>query len=176
MLEANTLSSKYILVNRIFGILMLLLLAGTCTYAQVPAATIPNFEFETNNKTLFVNKHLPSGKKIFFVFFDTECGHCQEAITYLDAHLQAFEKAAIFLISVDMPFKVKPFLDKYGGKLTRNKNVTVLRDYKNIFITTFKPRKYPSMFLYSSAQKLVYYSDEPKDLPMFLLQVKETGK
>ena len=45
--------------------------------AQVPAATVPDFTFYKFNKTAFANKDLSAGKILFFVFFDTECDHCQ---------------------------------------------------------------------------------------------------
>jgi hypothetical protein len=61
---------------------------------------------------------------------------------------------------------------KYGNNLYGSRNVTVLQDLKNEFLPKFRPRKYPSMYLYSSAKKLLLYDDEPKNIGNFLKKIK----
>jgi hypothetical protein len=61
--------------------LLLFFIAGN---AQNPAATIPEFNFEKQDRSVFTKKDLPPGFFSFFVFFDTECDHCQHAIEYAD--------------------------------------------------------------------------------------------
>jgi cytochrome oxidase Cu insertion factor (SCO1/SenC/PrrC family) len=140
--------------------------------AQTPAATIPGFTFFKFNKTAFTNKDLASGKIVFFVFFDTECDHCQHAIEYLNQHQKELDKAAVYLISVDGREKVAAFLSKHGSNLNGKKNILLLQDTQNEFILKFKPRKYPSLFLYSPQKKLMLYDDDEKKLPVFLQQIK----
>lgn len=140
--------------------------------AQTPAATIPDFTFFKFNKTAFTNKDLAAGKKIFFVFFDTECDHCQHGIEYLNRHQKELDKVAVYLLTLDNPEKAGAFLSKYGNNLNAKKNITLLQDVKNEFIRKFGPKKYPSLFLYSPQKKLILYDDNEKNLYKFLEQIK----
>ncbi|MEO7768957.1 MAG: redoxin domain-containing protein, partial [Ferruginibacter sp.] len=140
--------------------------------AQVPAATVPDFKFSKPDQTVFTAKDLAKGKLLFFVFFDTECEHCQHAISYLNQHFRDFKNAAIYLINLEGQGKTDLFIAKYGGNLRRQKNILFLRDFQNDFILKFKPRKYPSLFLYSSTKKLLLYDDEEKNMVNFLNKVK----
>jgi thiol-disulfide isomerase/thioredoxin len=140
--------------------------------AQTPAATIPDFTFYKFDKTAFTNKDLATGKKIFFVFFDTECDHCQHGIQYLNQHQKELDKVAVYLLTLDNPAKAAAFLGKYGNNLINKKNILLLQDTKNQFILKFSPRKYPSLFLYSPQKKLLVYDDDEKKLPVFLERIK----
>lgn len=136
--------------------------------AQTPAATVPQFSFLKNDKTEFNNKDLSIGTKLFFVFFDTECEHCRHAISYIDKNYKQFSKVSIYLITLDDASKTDPFLAKYGSRIKAKNNVTILQDYKSEFIIKFRPRKYPSLFLYSAQNKLLLYDDDEKHLPLFV--------
>src|SRR6187431_2293872 len=89
---------------------LVLLLLGAGAAAQVPAATIPEFKFAKQDKSAFTNKQLAAGKKLFFVFFDTECDHCQHAITSLNSHHQELNNAAVYLLTLDETAKTRDFL------------------------------------------------------------------
>lgn len=140
--------------------------------AQTPAAVIPDFTFYKFDKTAFTNKELSKGRLSFFVFFDTECDHCQHAIVYLNEHCKELSKAAVYLVSLDSREKMNAFLNKFGNRLLLQKNVLLLLDKKNEFILKFTPRKYPSLFLYSPQQKLLLYDDDEKKLPIFIQKIK----
>ncbi len=141
--------------------------------AQQPAASVPEFSFEKQDRSVFTKKDIPSGSIAFFVFFDTECDHCRHAIEYLNDHQQELSKAKLYLVTLDSREKVGPFLEKYGGKLKKAKNTMLLFDTKNQFITRFGPRKYPSLMLYSKDGKLLLYDDEEKNLPRFIEKIKK---
>jgi len=158
---------KYFLTTMMIGLLITSNVA-----AQTPALTIPDFTFFRSDNTPFTNKNISSGNKIFFIFFDTECEHCQHAIQYINQHQEEFAKAAVYLVSVDLKEKVTVFMSKHGNNLTGKKNITVLQDSKNQFILKFSPRKYPSMFLYSPQKKLLLYDDDEKSLDKFLVKIK----
>jgi len=137
------------------------------TFAQKPAETIPNFSFSKLDNAPFSNKNLASGKSMLFVFFDVTCDHCKETISTLNDRLKDCNPIVIYLISLDDKPKIADFLNRYGRNLIMGKNVIILRDKKDQFITLFGPRKYPSVFLYSSKKKLLLYDDQDLKLEKF---------
>jgi hypothetical protein len=52
----------------------------------------------------------------------------------------------------------------------------MLQDTKNEFIVRFKPRKYPSMFLYSADKKLLDYEDNAESMFRFTNQLNPVAK
>lgn len=158
------------------SILVLVLLITINVSAQVPAQTIPAFTFKKLNKGILSNNDLEPGKLLFFVFFDTECDHCQRSIQYIGQHYQQFNKTAIYLITLDSVAKVTPFMKKYGNNLKDKKNVTILQDTQNEFIRKFGPRKYPSLFLYSAKKELILYDDNEQNLVRFIQKINELVK
>jgi len=153
--------------HRVVAILLLLFIANNIV-AQIPAGTIPEFTFYRFNQTAFTNKDLPTGKIIFIVFFDPDCDHCQHAITTIGQQYKAFTKTAVYLISMFDQNKMNHFMDTYGKALKEQKNVVLLLDKLGQFINKFKPKKYPSMFLYSPEKKLLLYEDDPANIPKFI--------
>jgi thiol-disulfide isomerase/thioredoxin len=145
--------------------------------AQKPAEILPDFTFFklTDNKP-FTEKDLPKGKMLFFIFFDPECGHCQHSIQYIGKQYQHFKKAAVYLVTLENPDKVKYFMDTYGRNLKNQPNLMILRDLNQQFLPRFKPRKYPSMFLYSPQKKLIDYQDEQAAIDKFFKQIKANSK
>lgn len=117
-------------------------------FAQTPAKTIPAFNFRTFGGTDFSDKNLVAGKPLFFIFFDTECDHCRRAMEYVEKNYAAFNKAALYLITLDNEEKLKPFFKRYAPTLSGRNNVKLLQDLRNEFISNFGPKKYPSLFLY----------------------------
>ena len=151
----------------IVTILMLLFSSFLPAAAQKPAAIVPEFTFYKVDKTSFTNAQLPGSKMLFFVFFDITCEHCQQAIQYINRHHKAFEKVAVYLITLDEWDKVKLFINRYGPQLENKTNIKILRDTRNEFITKFGPVKYPSLFLYSAKRQLILYDDEENSLERF---------
>ena len=128
-------------------------------YAQVPAKTLPDFEFSRLDNSSFTKRNMVRGRISFFMFFDPDCEHCQRAIKNIDSQYRSFEKVAVYLISQDNEEKMKGFLNQYTKHLKSQKNVLLLIDNKNQFIVKFKPRQYPAMFLYSMDNTLIDYED-----------------
>ena len=151
-----------------FKMLIIFLFILSAASAQTPVLSIPDFIFFKLDKSVFTNKNLEPDKMLFCFFFDAGCEHCQHAMTNLNQHCQEYKKAAIYLISLDDKEKIRQFMNKYGSNLNGKKNVTLLQDLKNEFIIKFKPRKYPSMFLYSAEKKLIDYEDNPETMFRFI--------
>lgn len=144
--------------------------------AQTPAQTIPDFTFYKFDKTPFTNKNLSFGNDMLFVFFDVTCDHCQHTIKTLSTRLAECKKISIYLISLEDKTAINNFLNQYGKNLVSAKNVTILHDSKDQFIAQFKPRKYPSVFLYSSDKKLLLYDDEDQYLEKFFKIINSRKK
>ena len=125
---------------------------------------------------MFTNKDLSKGKMLFFIFFDSECDHCRQAIKTINKEYKAFKKAAVYIISLDDHQKIYSFINKYGPGLKVQKNIVFLQDKYNLFVSKFTPRKYPSMFLYSEKSKLLQYEDTPENMFKFLNILKKNGK
>ena len=140
--------------------------------AQVPAQTIPEFNFYRLDKTPFTNKDLAKEKKLFFIFFDSDCEHCQRAVSQINRQYASIKKTALYLITLDPQQKINIFMGKYGDGLKDKKNVTLLQDKQYQFITKFQPKKYPSMFLYSPDKKLLAYEDNDESVFRILNMVK----
>ena len=137
-----------------------------------PAENIPEFTLFKLDKTQFKRENLKTDKLLFFVFFDVKCEHCQQAITQINKRYSELGRVAVHLITLDKPEEVTVFLNKHGSNLVGKSNVTLFFDLKNEFITRFKPRKYPSLFLYSTQKKLLLYADDPEKLPKFFEKIK----
>ncbi|MEP7144488.1 MAG: redoxin domain-containing protein [Ferruginibacter sp.] len=144
--------------------------------AQNQAQTIPAFKFFKLDKSFFTDQNLESNKLLFFCFFDITCDHCRHAIGKINDHYSEFNKTAIYLITLDNPDAIKNFMSHYGPDLPGKKNVTILQDKQNEFITKFRPVKYPSMFLYSQNKKLLLYDDNEENVFKFLKQIKLSAK
>ncbi len=88
-----------------FKAILLLLFISFKVSAQIlsqpPAQVIPDFKFFRLNNIPFTNKDVPKGKMTFFMFFDSDCDHCQHAIKSIGEQIQTFKKPIIFLISID---------------------------------------------------------------------------
>jgi hypothetical protein len=153
-----------------------LLLGSLVAFGQVPVATIPAFSFSRVDNSTFTREKLANPKPDFFVFFDTECDHCRHAIQYLDQHHNKLGNAAVYLLTLENKDRARTFLSKFGSNLLSKSNVTLLRDTHSEFITKFKPRKYPSLFLFSASQRLLLYNDDPVSLPKFLQQIAATER
>jgi thiol-disulfide isomerase/thioredoxin len=151
--------------------LLSLLSVAFCTWSQVK--TLPDFNFvRMDNDAPYTQKNILPGKKTFFIFFDTECPHCMQAITEYNKNEKAMNNINMVMITRDPKKEVVPFLKNYGPKLIIKKNVTILSDKKNQFIARFLPRKFPSMFLFNKNKELMLYSDEEKDIARFLQLIK----
>ena len=155
---------------RIF-LFLCLLFSSSFVVGQV--RSLPDFRFSRmDNGSEVTRKNVTPGKKTLFVFFDTECPHCRLAITEYNAQNKELNNLNVFLITRDLKTVVDPFLKQCGDKLIIKKNVTVLADEKNQFIGKFLPKKFPAMFLFGTNNQLIIYSDEEKEIPLFIQKIK----
>lgn len=143
---------------------------------QTPTQILPDFKFFAPGLRVYTDKNLPSSKMLFFVFFESDCEHCQHAIENLSQQFKYFAQTNIYLVSLDSHDKMNYFLNKYGHQLKNQKNVLLMQDSLNQFIVKFKPRRYPAMFLYSADKKLLDYEDNEETLFRFVRFLEQKGK
>jgi peroxiredoxin len=166
----------HVLFRKALIAVLLLLLLGSVSNGQKPAATIPGFRFLKLDNTAFTNKDLDRDRLLFFCFFDVSCDHCQRALTQINQRHAEFKGASLYLVSLEKPDGIKNFLSHYGPGLAAKKNVTLLVDAENQFISRFKPVKYPAMFLYSKSGKLMLYDDREDKVGKFLERIKASAR
>lgn len=152
-------------------VLLFSVLLGT-SVAQTPAQKIPDFRFIRKTGAAFTRQDLATGKLVFFVFFDITCEHCRKSMQYLNSHYRELSRTALYLVTMDPGPSAEAFLAAQAPQLAGQPNTLLLRDTRQQFITLFQPRKFPSLFLYSARQQLILYSDEEKDLPVFLAKIR----
>ena len=155
----------------LFITIAIILSTSAKVFAQVPAETIPDFTFYRLDKSSFTTKDIEKGKLLFFVFFDSECEHCRHAISYISKHVSGLKKTALYLLSLDEPEKIMGFINANGKSLVYKRDILFLQDIKNEFISKFKPKKYPSMFLYAANKKLIMYDNDEQKLSQFLKEI-----
>ncbi|MGN6639245.1 MAG: peroxiredoxin family protein [Mucilaginibacter sp.] len=146
-------------MKQIFRVMAILIFFHARVHAQAPAAHIPPFTFYRLDGKPLTQKDISKGKKDFFVFFDSSCEHCQHALHDIGIHYNRFKKTDVYLVTLDNRETINNFMDRYGAGIADKPNVHILQDRQNEFISTFKPRKYPSMLLYSSNGDLIRYED-----------------
>ncbi len=156
-------------------LLVILFLSAFSMQAQdnVQPAEIPSFTFFTlADNSPFTQRELITSGRIVLVFFDPGCSHCQEEIGAIGENLDKFKDASFYFITMQDKPLILEFVGKYGKKLKGKNNVTFLHDGNYEFIGKFNPTEYPSLYVYSAANKrLVKYLHGPTKINTILAAV-----
>jgi hypothetical protein len=135
---------------------------------QPMTQTMPNAVFYKRDGKAFSTAEIPATQKSFIMFFDATCEHCQQVALQLSKQTAQLKKVNIYLVSMDEYRSIDYFLTNFAKPLAAMKNVTILQDKFQTFIPTFKPDKYPSMYLYGTNKRLIKFSSNDKEVPKFL--------
>lgn len=120
-----------------------------------PAATIPDFSFlAANGKTLTQND-LPRNTPVLIVFVDVDCEHCQKTVRHMNDSATLFSRLPLYLVSIADEPRLQAFARQYGPRL----KAQWLRDPDARNWRSFRPVRYPAMFLYSPEKRLLDYED-----------------
>ena len=138
--------------------LILIVFFAISTNAQQPAY-LPQFKFFKLDGKSYSNVNISQSKKTLFILFDCTCEHCQREAKELNTAYSKFKNVNVLMVTLDESISIQKFFGSYAPGLNLKPNVTVLQDKNRTFIPTFLPSKYPAMYLYSPAGKLLVYSN-----------------
>jgi len=114
--------------------------------------TIPAFSYKTIEGKSFSNQDLKDDKPTVFLYFNSECEHCQSEAEQIRDNVEKFSKAQLVFISFEEPKKIAAFAKKY--KLVNYDNISFLSDSKVSFATTFDVNSLPTVVIYDKNKKL----------------------
>lgn len=115
--------------------------------------TIPSFSYSTIDGKLFSNKDLKENIPIVFLYFNSECEHCQSEAEQIRDNVEKFASVQLVFISFEEPKKIMAFAKKY--KLDHYDAITFLCDSKISFATTFDVKSLPTVVIYDKNMKLI---------------------
>src|SRR5215471_21382701 len=138
-------------MNRIFFASICILLLSC--QSGVKKNEIPEFDLQLiNNGSHFNTSKIPAGKPIVFVFFSTDCEHCQEETSSILNSMDKFQHTQFYFISIDPIEKIKIFNKYY--RLFNYPNILVARDYKYAMPGYYKISSTPFIALYDEKKQL----------------------
>lgn len=115
--------------------------------------TIPPFSYSTINGEIFTNKDLKDNTPTLFLYFNSECEHCQSEALQIQENIAKFKKYQLVFVSFEEKYKIIAFAKKY--KLDTYDNITFLFDKQVSFSTTFDVNSLPTMILYNMNKELI---------------------
>ncbi len=115
--------------------------------------TIPAFSYVRINGKMFSNKDIKENIPTVFLYFNSECEHCQSEAEQIRDNVKKFANAQLVFISFEEPKKIMTFATKY--KLLGHDNISFLSDSKVSFATTFDVNSLPTVVIYDKNKKLV---------------------
>jgi peroxiredoxin len=115
--------------------------------------TIPEFSYKTTAGKTFTEKDLKENIPTVFLYFNSECEHCQSEATQIQENIEKFTDIQLVFISFEEPEKIIDFAKKY--KIDHYDTVTFLCDKQVSFATTFDVKSIPTVVIYDKNKKLL---------------------
>ncbi|MFV8355606.1 TlpA family protein disulfide reductase [Flavobacterium sp. XS1P32] len=114
---------------------------------------IPSFQYQDLNGAFFTNKNLKPNEATVFLYFNSECEHCQAETQMIKESIEKFKPFQLVFISFEKPEKIKSFATQY--KLLNYDNVHFIWDSKVTFAITFDVKSVPCLVLYDKNKHLI---------------------
>jgi len=115
--------------------------------------TIPDFSFKTLKGNDFTKENITKDRNTVFIYFNSECEHCQYEAYAIREQLNNFTNTQILFISFENKSRIKTFAKEY--KLDNKMNVFFLHDKDSNFSEIFDAHHIPFTLIYNRQQKLV---------------------
>jgi thiol-disulfide isomerase/thioredoxin len=120
-------------------------------YKQVPF--IPAFTIQLTDSSNFSKKDLPKNTPVVIIYFNPECGHCQQEATELSKNMDKFKKVFFVMAAYAELEKVEEFSELYG--LNKFSNVKLGRDGKYFLPVFYQVKTTPFSAVYNKKGKLL---------------------
>lgn len=122
---------------------------------------LTQFSFPTTKGNIYTQEQLRDKDYTIFVYFNSECEHCQYEAKQISENLLEFQKAQLLFISFEPMDKIKTFALQYH--LDGKEKVTFLQDAKGDFSEKFDVNGIPYILIYNPNRDLVQkYKGEVK--------------
>ena len=115
--------------------------------------TIPVFSYNTISGKEFSNTDLKDEIPTVFLYFNSECEHCQNEAEQIRDNVDKLENVQLVFVSFEEPKKITAFAKKY--KLVGYDKIIFLCDSKVSFATTFDVNSLPAVVIYDKNKELV---------------------
>jgi peroxiredoxin len=136
--------------------------------------TIPSFSYSTINSKLFSNKDLKENTPIVFLYFNSECEHCQSEAEQIRDNIKKLAETQLVFISFEEPKKIMAFAKKY--KIDHYDTVTFLYDKQVSFSTTFDIKSLPTIVIYDKKKQLIEKIKGQIKIEMILEKLNSSNK
>lgn len=120
-------------------------------YKQVPF--IPAFSIQLTDSSNFSKKDLPKNSPVVIIYFNPECGHCQQEATELSKNMDKFKKVFFVMAAYADLEKIKEFGELHG--LDKFSNVKLGRETKYFLPVFYQVKTTPFSAVYDKKGKLV---------------------
>jgi hypothetical protein len=121
--------------------------------AQRRIAVIPEFHFQGLNGAPFTNTNLKANQTIVFVYFNSECGYCQDEAQHIHTHLNKLNGIQLIFVSTESTEAIRQFANEY--QLLNAENVTFVSDADHLFTKSFDATSIPYTLVYDASHRLV---------------------
>ncbi len=115
--------------------------------------TIPLFEYQNLDGSVFSNNDLKEKMPTIFIYFNSECEHCQSETEMIKENIEKFNHCQLVFISFEQPNTIKKFATHY--QLDHYDNIYFIRDSRVTFSTTFDIKSLPCIVLYDKNRLLI---------------------
>jgi len=117
-------------------------------------STLPTFRFtKLDSSTRIITDSLSLGHAKLFVYFNSDCDHCQRQAMTLLKHADQLTELQVYFITADSLNEVRKFASKF--KFSDHRNFIIGTDYDYTFYAKYLPEKVPFLAIYNRTNKLV---------------------
>lgn len=133
-------------------------IAGAQTYDSVPpylkTKELPSFNILQTDSSWFRLQNLPVDKPTAIIYFNPECGHCQETAQKISESMEAFKDVTFLWVTYLSPLEeIETF--KKNFKLDGYSNVHFGKDPQYYIPSYFRVEVTPFVALYDTQHQLV---------------------
>lgn len=115
--------------------------------------TIPSFEFQALDGSLFKESNLKTNKPTVLIYFNSSCDFCQHKAKSIAQQIDTFKEIQLLFISEEPKKEIKAFAENY--KLYNQLSITFLHDNTSTFAHRFDINTVPYTVIYNAEGNLI---------------------